>query len=72
MSLDAHFAAVEVIHRFEAIEMTELVEVSTPELDDVIRAEDDFGREGTREPYVSAGRCAEPTFRPPQATADAG
>ena len=38
------------IHRFEAIEPTELVEVSTPELDDVIRIEDDFGREGTSAP----------------------
>jgi mannose-6-phosphate isomerase-like protein (cupin superfamily) len=38
------------IHRFEAIYRTELVEVSTPELDDVIRIEDDFGREGTSAP----------------------
>ena len=38
------------IHRFEAIDRTELVEVSTPELDDVIRIEDDFGREGTSAP----------------------
>jgi len=38
------------IHRFSAIELTELVEVSTPELDDVIRIEDDFGREGTNTP----------------------
>ena len=38
------------IHRFEAIERTELIEVSTPELDDVIRLEDDFGREGTSAP----------------------
>lgn len=38
------------IHRFEAIDRTELVEVSTPELDDVIRLEDDFGREGTSAP----------------------
>jgi quercetin dioxygenase-like cupin family protein len=38
------------IHRFEAIERTELVEVSTPELDDVVRIEDDFGREGTSAP----------------------
>ena len=35
------------IHRYEAIERTELMEVSTPELDDVVRLEDDFGREGT-------------------------
>ena len=37
------------IHRYEAIERTELMEVSTPELDDVVRLEDDFGREGTSE-----------------------
>ena len=38
------------VHRFEAIERCELVEVSTPELDDVIRLQDDFGREGTNAP----------------------
>ncbi len=38
------------IHRYEAIERCELFEVSTPELDDVIRLEDDFGREGTSAP----------------------
>ena len=38
------------IHRYEAIERTELMEVSTPELDDVVRLEDDFGREGTNAP----------------------
>ena len=37
-------------HRFEAIERVELVEVSTPELEDVIRLQDDFGREGTSTP----------------------
>jgi mannose-6-phosphate isomerase len=37
-------------HRFEAVEDVELIEVSTPELDDVIRVEDDFGREGTSAP----------------------
>lgn len=37
-------------HRFEALdEPVELVEVSTPELDDVVRLSDDFGREGTSE-----------------------
>jgi mannose-6-phosphate isomerase len=35
-------------HRYEAGEQrVELVEVSTPELDDVVRLEDDFGRSGT-------------------------
>lgn len=38
------------IHRYEAVERCELMEVSTPELDDVIRLEDDFGREGTSAP----------------------
>jgi mannose-6-phosphate isomerase-like protein (cupin superfamily) len=38
-------------HRFEALDETvEVVEVSTPELDDVVRLEDDFAREGTSEP----------------------
>ena len=37
-------------HRFEALDTrVELVEVSTPEIDDVVRIEDDFGREGTSE-----------------------
>lgn len=37
-------------HRFSGIERVELIEVSTPELDDVVRISDDFGREGTSEP----------------------
>jgi mannose-6-phosphate isomerase-like protein (cupin superfamily) len=37
-------------HRYEAIVRLELAEVSTPELDDVVRLEDDFGREGTFAP----------------------
>lgn len=37
-------------HRFEALERSELVEVSTPEIDDVVRLADDFGREGTSAP----------------------
>jgi hypothetical protein len=37
------------VHRFIALERVELMEVSTPELDDVVRLEDDFGRKGTRE-----------------------
>jgi mannose-6-phosphate isomerase len=39
------------IHRYEATdEDVELVEVSTPELDDVVRIEDDYHREGTTAP----------------------
>jgi mannose-6-phosphate isomerase-like protein (cupin superfamily) len=37
-------------HRFEAIEAVRLVEVSSPEIDDVVRLEDDYGREGTSAP----------------------
>jgi mannose-6-phosphate isomerase len=37
-------------HRFEALEDCRLIEVSTPELDDVVRVEDDFGREGSKAP----------------------
>jgi len=33
-------------HRFEAIERVEILEVSTPQLDDVVRVEDDYGRAG--------------------------
>lgn len=38
------------IHRFEAVTDVKLIEVSTPELDDVVRLEDDYGREGTSAP----------------------
>ena len=38
------------IHRFRAVTDCLLFEVSTPELDDVVRLEDDFGREGTSAP----------------------
>lgn len=37
-------------HRYEALERCELVEVSTPELDDIVRLSDDYGREGTNSP----------------------
>ncbi len=37
-------------HRYEAVETCRLIEVSTPELLDVVRIEDDFGREGTNAP----------------------
>jgi mannose-6-phosphate isomerase-like protein (cupin superfamily) len=39
------------VHRFEATDArVELLEVSSPELDDVVRLEDDYGRKGTRAP----------------------
>ena len=38
------------VHRVTALEDTTIIEVSTTELDDVIRLEDRYGREGTSEP----------------------
>ena len=38
------------VHRMTGIEDCEIVEVSTPELDDVVRLEDRYGRAGTSEP----------------------
>ena len=35
------------VHRMTAIEDCDVFEVSTPELDDVVRLEDRYGREGT-------------------------
>ena len=47
---DSRRIATGRIHRYEAVERCTLIEVSTPELDDVVRLEDDFGREGTSAP----------------------
>jgi len=38
------------VHRVTALEDTTIVEVSTPHLDDVVRLEDRYGREGTSAP----------------------
>ena len=38
------------VHRGTAIEDTTILEVSTPHLDDVVRLEDAYGREGTSTP----------------------
>ena len=38
------------VHRVTALEDTLIVEVSTPHLDDVVRLEDRYGREGTSAP----------------------
>jgi mannose-6-phosphate isomerase len=38
------------VHRVRAVEDTTILEVSTPQLDDVVRLEDEYGREGTSEP----------------------
>jgi mannose-6-phosphate isomerase-like protein (cupin superfamily) len=38
------------VHRVTSLEDTTILEVSTPELDDVVRLADAYGREGTSEP----------------------
>ena len=38
------------VHRITAIEDTMILEVSTPHLDDVVRLEDRYGRQGTTQP----------------------
>jgi mannose-6-phosphate isomerase len=38
------------VHRVTAVEDTLIIEVSTPHLDDVVRMEDRYGREGTSAP----------------------
>ena len=35
------------IHRIEALEDSEIFEVSTPELDDIVKLQDDYGRSGS-------------------------
>jgi len=44
-----HFAPG-TVHRVTALEDTTILEVSTPHLDDVVRLEDRYGREGTSTP----------------------
>lgn len=38
------------VHRLRALDDTRILEVSTPQLDDVVRLEDSYGREGTSAP----------------------
>ena len=38
------------VHRVKALEDTTILEVSTPQIDDVVRLEDLYGRAGTSEP----------------------
>ncbi len=39
-----------IVHRWHALEDSVVLEVSTPEIDDVVRLEDQYGRQGTSEP----------------------
>ena len=38
------------VHRVRALEDTRIFEVSTPQLDDIVRLQDSYGREGTTQP----------------------
>jgi len=47
------------VHRVTAIEETTIVEISTPQLDDVVRLEDAYGREGTSAPSLRRARIGQ-------------
>ena len=47
---DSHHIAPGVIHRMAAVSDVDIIEVSTPQLADVVRLEDDYGRAGTSTP----------------------
>lgn len=47
---DSFHCLPRTIHRMIAVTDVDVVEVSTPELDDVVRLEDAYGREGTSAP----------------------
>ena len=47
---DSYHIAPNTRHRMEAITDCDVLEASTPELDDVVRLEDAYGREGTSTP----------------------
>jgi mannose-6-phosphate isomerase-like protein (cupin superfamily) len=48
--LDSYHCLPGTIHRMIAVTDVDVVEVSTPELDDVVRLEDAYGRKGTSNP----------------------
>jgi mannose-6-phosphate isomerase-like protein (cupin superfamily) len=47
---DAFHCPPRTVHRMVAVTDVDVIEVSTPELDDVVRLEDAYGREGTSKP----------------------
>jgi mannose-6-phosphate isomerase len=47
---DAYRVTPGTIHQMEAVTDCDVLEVSTPHLDDVVRLEDRYGREGTSAP----------------------
>lgn len=51
----SHRIAPATVHRFRAVTDVLLFEVSTPELEDVVRLEDDYGRAGTSDAPAREG-----------------
>jgi mannose-6-phosphate isomerase-like protein (cupin superfamily) len=47
---DSFHCVPKTVHRMVAVTDVDVIEVSTPELDDVVRIEDAYGREGTSTP----------------------
>jgi mannose-6-phosphate isomerase len=47
---DAFHCPPRTVHRMVGVTDVDVIEVSTPELDDVVRLEDAYGRKGTSEP----------------------
>jgi mannose-6-phosphate isomerase len=47
---DAFHCPPRTIHRMVAVTDVDVIEVSTPDLDDVVRLEDAYGRAGTKDP----------------------
>ncbi len=47
---DSFHCPPDTIHRMVAVTDVDVIEVSTPELDDVVRLEDAYGRQGTSAP----------------------
>jgi mannose-6-phosphate isomerase-like protein (cupin superfamily) len=45
--LDSFHCAPKTVHRMVAVSDVDVIEVSTPQLSDVVRLEDAYGREGT-------------------------
>ena len=47
---DSFHCVPRTVHRMIAVTDVDVIEVSTPELDDVVRLEDVYGRQGTSKP----------------------
>jgi mannose-6-phosphate isomerase len=47
---DAFHCTPRTVHRMVGVTDVDVIEVSTPELDDVVRLEDAYGRQGTSDP----------------------